>query len=590
MGGIKIKLKLYNFDFIQILIIFTVLAFLPGTSAGLEVALSAENGGDSVTVSSDYDLEDGGSASEDATVSFGNLGIEDRRTVSILGSGSASQTASGGRHASSAQFSVTDATGTLSGTATVTPGYLYASQSIFAAGSSAMAGLELANDNALTGLSSSVLSGYLETVQNAWTGSSHTSSSIEANGETTITTYAESSSDNSQITTSIQGNFQGNIGASADTSTNTEQEGRITGQFESTVTANQETNHRVLNYDSTYGLNTQAGTNSGQSAISNPVTFNVDPDGKIQDAIDAALNGDTVNVAAGVYEENLAIGTSITLAGINAPSTIIRHVGTLSPVITIQGPGTLVDLSGFTIDAGSYQAIYANGLAGAGIRDNQIMSTGTDQDSIVEIENSQNIVFSGNNLHVDSPASSGSVVEMNGLSGSNEFAYNYLYIQGPQAGSPAYRDGLDISNSPEGASFSIFENTMVDASYLSSGWRNSYGIGLDSSNEANVNIQQNSFSGWDHGIYSEQSVGSINVNNNDLVGNTVDGIMNNGNAVIDARYNYWGSEDGPGGGAIDSLLGMAADGAGDKIAGTGKAAFYPWRTTPVKGIDWLPPV
>ena len=543
-----------------------------------------------MTISSDYDLEDDGSASEDATVCFGNLGIEDHRTVSISGSGSASQTASGGRHASSAVFSTTDATGTLSGTATVTPGYLYATQSIFAAGSSAMAGLELANDNALTGLSSSVLSGYLETVQNAWTGSSHTSSSIEAGGETTINTHAESSSDNSQITTSIQGNFQGNIGASADTSTNTEQEGRITGQFESTVTANQETNHRVLNCDSTYGLNAQAGTNSGQSAISNPVTFDVDSDGKIQDAIDAALNGDTVNVAAGVYEENLAIGTSITLAGINAPSTIIRHVGTLSPVITIQGPGTLVDLSGFTIDAGSYQAIYANGLAGASIRDNQIMSTGTDQDSIVEIENSQNIVFSGNNLYVDSPASFGSVVEMNGLSGSNEFAYNYLYILGPQAGLPAYRDGLDISNSPEGASFSIFENTMVDASYLSSGWRNSYGIGLDSSNEANVNIQQNSFSGWDHGIYSEQSVGSINVNNNDLVGNTVDGIMNNGNAVIDARYNYWGSEDGPGGGAIDSILGMAADGAGDKIAGTGKAAFYPWRTTSVKGIDWLPPV
>lgn len=563
---------------------------MPGTCAGLEVALSAENGGDSVTISSDYDLEDDGSASEDATVCFGNLGIEDHRTVSISGSGSASQTASGGRHASSAKFSATDATGTLSGTATVTPGYLYATQSIFAAGSSAMAGLELANDNALTGLSSSVLSGYLETVQNAWTGSSHTSSSIEAGGETTINTHAESSSDNSQITTSIQGNFQGNIGASADISTNTEQEGRITGQFESTVTANQETNHRVLNCDSTYGLNAQAGTNSGQSAISNPVTFDVDSDGKIQDAIDAALNGDTVNVAAGVYEENLAIGTSITLAGINAPSTIIRHVGTLSPVITIQGPGTLVDLSGFTIDAGSYQAIYANGLAGASIRDNQIMSTGTDQDSIVEIENSQNIVFSGNNLYVDSPASFGSVVEMNGLSGSNEFAYNYLYILGPQAGLPAYRDGLDISNSPEGASFSIFENTMVDASYLSSGWRNSYGIGLDSSNEANVNIQQNSFSGWDHGIYSEQSVGSINVNNNDLVGNTVDGIMNNGNAVIDARYNYWGSEDGPGGGAIDSILGMAADGAGDKIAGTGKAAFYPWRTTPVKGIDWLPPV
>jgi hypothetical protein len=582
---------LYNLNFIPILIIILLLANLPGTCTGLDVTLSAADNGERVSISSDYDLGSDSAVSEDATASFDTLGIEDHRTVSASGNAEASQTysASGG-YAGSATFYASGATGTLSGSAILKPGALYAMQNVAVGGSSVLAGLDLANGGFLSGLDTTVLSGYLETVQNAWTGSSHTSSSIEASGETTINTHAESSSDNSQITTSIQGNFQGNIGASSDTSTNTEQEGQVTGQFESTVTANQETNHRVLNCDSTYGLNAQAGTSSGQSAISNPVTFYVDPASKIQDAIDAALNGDTVNVAAGVYEENLAIGTSITLAGINAPSTIIRHVGTLYPVITIQGPGTLVDLSGFTIDAGSYQAIYANGLAGAGIRDNQIMSTGTDQDSIVEIENSQNIVFSGNNLHVDSPASSGSVVEMNGLSGSNEFAYNYLYIQGTQAGSPAYRDGLDISNSPEGASFSIFENTMVDASYLSSGWRNSYGIGLDSSNEANINIQQNSFSGWDHGIYSEQSVGSINVNNNDLVGNTVDGIMNNGNAVIDARYNYWGSEDGPGGGAIDSLLGMAADGAGDKIAGTGKAAFYPWRTTPVKGIDWLPPV
>jgi hypothetical protein len=581
----------YIQNFMPMKIILFILAILPGTCTGLDVTLSATDNGESVAVSSDYDLGSDGAVLEDATASFGSLGIEDHRTVSITGSGSVCQTtSSSGGYFSSAQFRAADATGTLSGSAVVKPSALYASQSIFATGSLAMAGLELANGGAFSGLDATVLSGYLETVQNAWTGSSHTSSSIEAGGETTINTHAESSSDSSQITTTIQGDFQGSIGASADTSTNTEQEGQVTGQFESTVTANQETHHRVLNCDSTYGLNAQAGTNRGQSTISNPVTFNVDPTGKIQDAIDAALNGDTINVDAGVYEENLAIGTSITLAGINAPSTIIRHVGTLYPVITIQGPGTFVDLSGFTIDAGSYQAIYVNGLAGASIRDNQIMSAGTDQDSIVEIENSQNIVFSGNNLYVDRPVSSGSVVEMNGLSGSNEFASNHMYILGPQAGSPAYRDGLDISNSPEGASFSIFENTMVDASYLSSGWRDSYGIGLDSSNEANINIQQNSFSGWDHGIYSEQSVGLINVNNNDLVGNTADGIMNNGNVAIDARYNYWGSESGPSGGAIDSILGMAADGAGDKIAGTGKVAFYPWRITSVKGIDWLPPV
>ena len=73
----------------------------------------------------------------------------------------------------------------------------------------------------------------------------------------------------------------------------------------------------------------------------------------IQDAIDAAIDGDTVYVKAGVYYEHLVINKSIQLIGENAETTIINGNGT-GQVIEIDYPATECVIQNLTITGAVY--------------------------------------------------------------------------------------------------------------------------------------------------------------------------------------------------------------------------------------------
>ena len=84
----------------------------------------------------------------------------------------------------------------------------------------------------------------------------------------------------------------------------------------------------------------------------------------IQAGINAANNGDTVQVAAGTYAEKINfVGKAIVVTSTSGPSATIIDGGANGTVVTFaNGETTSAQLSGFTIRNG-----YQNGLSGGGI-------------------------------------------------------------------------------------------------------------------------------------------------------------------------------------------------------------------------------
>jgi len=104
--------------------------------------------------------------------------------------------------------------------------------------------------------------------------------------------------------------------------------------------------------------------------------------GRIQDGIDIAATGATVNVDAGTYAEQLKISKSLTLHGagasqvIVAPSSLAADANGARSILTIDGAGTNAEVSGFTFRGpvpGITAGIFVRGGAHANIHDNKVL-------------------------------------------------------------------------------------------------------------------------------------------------------------------------------------------------------------------------
>ena len=302
----------------------------------------------------------------------------------------------------------------------------------------------------------------------------------------------------------------------------------------------------------------------------------------IQEAIDAASDGDTVVVAAGLYEENVEIDKSLTLKGAQAgvdarnrsgaetiiepdEGTGIRIITAADIVIVIDGltvrnaehgigtpePEMAADLTvrnvrvlnfigfgislAFTVEA-TVEYCYVEGVKtaiNAGALDPFDPTVATFRNN--EVVNSQ-FGFTG---YLEDSLIEGNLVR--------DFATEGKGIDGQFLNTEIKNN--TVTGYVEGAALTFEEH---------------YGRYLSK----DVKVEGNTFTGNSLGIYvfdTQTTLTGITVNFNNIDGNSRYGVWNQGGETLDATKNWWGDAGGPSG-----------RGPGDGDAISTKVLYSPW--------------
>ncbi|NIU11963.1 MAG: hypothetical protein GWN81_24650, partial [Phycisphaerae bacterium] len=188
----------------------------------------------------------------------------------------------------------------------------------------------------------------------------------------------------------------------------------------------------------------------------------------IQQAVDAASPGDTIEVSADVYYENVYVEKSLTFKGQNKHNTIVDGNGTGHAFWLTQSN---VIISGFTIRNGDYCGIRAEGAGGHFITDNIIMNNPY-------------------GVYVSYTANGSTIV-------GNTFHSNSIF-------------GIKVYSS---------SNNNISNNHMS---HSTYGVKLDETSEYN-SIAGNTISEVSHGIYIGYSSNN-NIDQNNIMSSKINGI------------------------------------------------------------------
>jgi len=103
-----------------------------------------------------------------------------------------------------------------------------------------------------------------------------------------------------------------------------------------------------------------SGEQEPETPVREPMTINIPDDySTIQSAIDSAIDGDTISVSSGVYNENIVINKNIKLIGNYAVSAVINGQEN-GPAIAIENADDFL-IQRFTIKSKDEKAIYCSG-------------------------------------------------------------------------------------------------------------------------------------------------------------------------------------------------------------------------------------
>jgi hypothetical protein len=288
----------------------------------------------------------------------------------------------------------------------------------------------------------------------------------------------------------------------------------------------------------------------------------------IQEAVDAAISGDTINVAAGTYDETFTVNKPLELRGAKygidartrdaAGETILDTP--LSGVIYLSANNIIMD--GFTIesDTGSGRVEpngnniqFLNNIIKRTVYPRGNPSDMTFRYNLFRDTASTETIY-GTGLYFEPSSASGSIVEYNEF---RDLHYSGIILAGTStpytdtiiSHNDIYRtqsQGINIAGNQAGLTISY---NYIEQANLIHGADKS-GIRLyGSAFSGTVNIINNTCNNCFNGIAirdGENIAGKdIHVNYNKLINNFNAGVYNGGTGILDATKNWWGSASGP---------------------------------------------
>jgi len=302
----------------------------------------------------------------------------------------------------------------------------------------------------------------------------------------------------------------------------------------------------------------------------------------IQEAIDAASDGDTIVVAAGLYEVTVEIDKSLTLKGAQAGVDARNRSGPETIIEPDEGPG-------ISIITDEDQWVVVDGLTVRNAEHGIATPEPTMADDITV-----------RNVRVLNPDEFG-ISPTFTITTTVEYCYVEGAVQAINAGAlvpfeptvATFRNN-EIVNSRFGFT-GYLKDSLIEGNLVRDFATGGVGIGGQLINteirdntitgyvdgaaltfeehygrdlSENVHVEGNTFTGNEYGIYvfdTQTTLTGITVNLNNIDGNSRYGVWNQGGETLDATKNWWGSAGGPGG---------AGHGGGDSIST--KVRYSPW--------------
>ncbi|HUV56183.1 MAG TPA: right-handed parallel beta-helix repeat-containing protein [Dehalococcoidales bacterium] len=304
---------------------------------------------------------------------------------------------------------------------------------------------------------------------------------------------------------------------------------------------------------------------------------------KIQDAVGAAVAGDTVIVKPGIYAENVSIPTgkdNLKLIGAGVPATILSPAS--GTAISVSSP---VTIKGFYIlQSGTGIQMMVAGASGTSenrgvIEDNKIESPSGSRGNGIDFKDYdinywviKDNELINRKLAIYLNQASHLVISGNTLTGYKEgIGMNW-------AGEPAH-DLMIVGNNFLGTDYPFTEPELLEKAAIMLG-EVSY----------NVEMYENEITGSPNGIripdHAEgvTNLADVHINGNNIHNNANYGITNDVSVVVDATYNWWGSINGPTHADNTFNVGDQGDAVSDYVD------YVPWFGAPCPGGAPFAPV